>query len=37
MNLLRVIRGVDEGTNETRSATTGAENILVVGFTGGKE
>lgn len=30
MNLLQVIRGVDEETNETRSAKTGAENILLL-------
>jgi len=29
-NLLRVIRGVDKGTNETRTATTGAENVLLL-------
>ena len=28
--MLRAIRGVDEGTNETRSATTGAENVLLL-------
>ena len=28
--MLRVIRGVDEGTNETRSAKTEAENVLLL-------
>lgn len=28
--MLRVIRGVDKGTNETRSAITGAENVLLL-------
>ena len=28
--MLRVIRGVDKGTNDTRRATTGAENVLLL-------
>lgn len=28
--MLRAIRGVDEGTNETRSGTAGVQNVLLL-------